>query len=372
MKKMFMCVNYPSFNPAIGISKKISSQIDAFQTIGYSVTYSAYLENGVAIFENGSMLMKNEYPKLLPKYITDRVKIFYLLKLCSQYLNENQFDLGFIRWNAINSRFLKVVNQMKEKCGSVIMDCHGYFPNYSPRGITGKYIKKETNKNSEKLNGIVDLILTETKQTSIFGIHALPIDTGIDVDKYIPHKYIGNDQEIHMISVANETDYHGYDRIIRGIAVSNKKNVFLHLVGNMSKKTIKLISELDMKNNTILHGYQTGAALDKIYSYCNIGVGPLAPHRIGGKEGTGIKTKEYFAIGLPYFYAGKELIVPDEYPYVYRVPADDSPINIDEIIGFYNRLKYDNNIVENMRSFARDNYSWVKIFSKALDELARQ
>lgn len=369
MKKVFMCVNYPSFNSAIGISKKICSQIDAFQTIGYDVTYSAYLEDGVAIFENGEIVLKENYPRFFSKNIINKIKYFYLMNICSRYLKEKKFDLGFIRWSAIDFSFLRVIKPMKINCGMVIMDCHGYFPNYNPRSVTGKYIKKQTIKHSAELNGLVDLVLTETKQTSIFGIQAMPMDTGIDVDKYEPHKYVGNKKEIHMISVANEQDYHGYDRIIRGVADSNNVNVFLHLVGKMSENTSKLVSELNMENRIFLHGYQTGSALNEIYTKCNIGVGPLAPHRIGGKEGTGIKTKEYFALGLPYFYAGRELLVPDDYPYVYKVPADDSPINIDEIIEFYNRIKYDKNMVGNMRNFARENYSWVKIFSKALKKL---
>lgn len=369
MKKIFMCVNYPSFNPAIGISKKIRSQIDTFQTIGYDVTYSAYLEDGVAIFENGEIVLKEEYLSFFPKNINNKIKFFYLMSICFRYLKGKKFDLGFIRWSAIDSSFLRVIKRMKENCGTVIMDCHGYFPNYDPPSVVGKYIKKKTIRHSAELNGLVDLILTETKQTTIFGIQAMPMDTGIDVDKYTPHKYIGNEQEIHMISVSNEQEYHGYDRIIRGIAVSNNANVFLHLVGRMSEKTSKLISELNLENKIFLHGYQTGTALDEIYSKCNIGVGPLAPHRIGGKEGTGIKTKEYFALGLPYFYAGQELLVPDEYPYVYKVPANDSLINVDEIIEFYNRIKDDKKMVESMRCFARENYSWVKIFSTALNKL---
>ena len=135
----------------------------------------------------------------------------------------------------------------------------------------------------------------------------------------------------------------------------------------MSSETVKLISKLGVENQVILHGYQSGEALNKIYSQCNIGVGPLAPHRIGGKEGTGIKTKEYFAIGLPYFYAGQELLVPDDYPYVLKMQSDESPININTVVAFYNKIKNDSSMQENMREFAKEHYSWEKIFTKALN-----
>ena len=213
--------------------------------------------------------------------------------------------------------------------------------------------------------------MTETKERQIFNIQAIPMDTGIDVGKYPQHVYSGKDDEIHMISVANEQPYHGYDRIIKSL-YKTKEKVFLHLVGKMNPSTFKLVKRLGLQNRVFFHGYQSGENLMKIYNACNVGVGPLAPHRIGGKEGTGIKTKEYFAIGLPYFYAGKELLVPDDYPYVLRIIDDESLIDIKSIVDFYNKIKSISGLQEDMRQFARNNYSWEKIFRRVLESIGEE
>ena len=249
------------------------------------------------------------------------------------------------------------------------MDCHGYHKNYTGKTIKGFYIEKTTKKNSSKLSKYVDICLTETKETEVFGIRAIPMDTGIDVNKYKPHIYKGNPGELHMISVASERLYHGYDRLIHGMKNYKNQNIYLHLVGEISNKTKRISHNIELNNRVFIYGYKVGEQLEEIYEHCNIGVGPLAPHRVGGKEGTGIKTKEYFAIGLPYFYAGQELLVPDDYPYVLKLDADDTPIDISKVIKFYETIKDDKMMQKNMREFAIENYSWEKILKNAIESI---
>ena len=366
--KLFMCVNYPIYNKAIGISKKIQSQIENFEKLGFEVAYSAYTENSIIICCGKKRLFEMKFPSLIPRKLYGLFRKFWWLKTVKKYLNQNQeqYDVGFVRWGAVDHSLLNTLKVMDNSCKKIIMDCHGYHKNYKGKTLKGFYIEKTTKLNGNKLSKYIDVCLTETKNTNLFGVQALPIDTGIDVEKYQVHRYDGNVEEIHMISVANEQPYHGYDRIIRGIAKAKNEKVFLHLVGKMNDGTKNLITKLGLENKVILHGYQTGETLDRIYQKCNIGVGPLAPHRIGGKEGTGIKTKEYFAIGLPYFYAGQELLVPDDYPYVLKMQSNESPINIHAVVAFYNKIKNDISMQKNMREFAKEHYSWEKVFIKAL------
>lgn len=373
MKKVFMCVNMVSYNDALGITKKILDQKNAFEKLGYTVLYSGYLENGTGIFDtNGNVIDICMYNKFLPERVKKLLRRFYLMKHCFMYVKDNYFDIGFIRWDAVDACFLKVLRQLRLRSKIVIMDFHGYFPNYTPTSIKGKYIIRKTKANGSKMKEYVDVGLTESNNSILFGIKCQTIDTGIDVYKYNKHLYIGDAGKIEMISVSNEATYHGLDRLIRGLKAYslsvNQPYIGLHLVGNISNETKQLIRDLKLQDIIHLYGYRSGADLESIYSKCNVGVGPLAPHRIGGKEGTGIKTKEYFAIGIPYFFAGKELLVPDNFPYVFNVTDDETPINIEEIVQWFNRIKNDRYIQDNMRQFALDNYSWEKMFSKAIKQ----
>ncbi len=365
-----MCVNYPIYNESIGISKKIESQIETFKKLGYKVTYSAYLENGIAIFEDKSCIVKKQFNKSKIDYLLRR---FRLLSICIAYLKTNEFDIGFIRWDAIDWHFLRVLSLMHNNCKKVLMDFHGYFTEYNGQGIKGKYTKYTTKINGNKLSKYVDYGMTETHNNSLFGVNTLPMDTGIDITKYKRHSYLGEYDAINMISVANETPYHGYDRIVYGIKEYIQKDVktkvHVHLVGNISKSTKKLIEKFHLQDYFTLHGYKSGKELEDIYNLCNIGIGPLAQHRIGGKEGTGIKTKEYFAIGLPYFYAGQELLVPENYPYILKIESSNEPVDIKQVISFYNGIKNKTTIEKEMREFAENKFSWEKILGEALKKM---
>ena len=61
---------------------------------------------------------------------------FRLLKICLEYLKkESFFDVGFVRWGAADTLFMKVLKKMNSRCDKVLMDFHGYFPDYKPVGI---------------------------------------------------------------------------------------------------------------------------------------------------------------------------------------------------------------------------------------------
>ena len=70
-----------------------------------------------------------------------------------------------------------------------------------------------------------------------------------------------------------------------------------------------------------------------------------------------MKTKEYFGIGIPYFYAGEDS-VPDDYPYVLRVPGDESFVDINEIVKFRRSYLGNASVAKEMREYARKHFSW--------------
>lgn len=367
-----MCVNYPKYNEAIGISKKIKKQIQTFGEMGFEVSYSAYSNDSIQIFRNDNLVIEKKYPRFLPSKINRIFRKFYLMRICCMYLKDSDIDVGFIRWSAIDKNFLNVINCMKKNTDNIIMDCHGYFPEYNPSNLFGKYIKYTTNKNYKKLQGKVSVILTETYCREVFGIQAIPMDTCIDVNDYSIHKYDGDKNIISMISVSSEKPYHGYDRLIQGLRdyykLPNRDiTIYLNLVGEMSQKLKKMVKSYELDEYVKFWGYQTGRDLDNIYNMCNIAVGPLAPHRTGGKMGTGMKTKEYFAKGIPYFYAGSELLVPSNYPYAFPISSDDTPVCMENVLKFYDSIRRDEQIAICMREFAKEKYSWKDVFSRAFD-----
>lgn len=371
---VFMFVNYTPRDKSIGITKKIEAEIDAFRKLGYSVTYSAYIEDGVGIFSDDDELMFSQKYRVKNKKYQSLKRYFLLVDTCQKYIDSSdvKFELCYGRLSAPTNSYIKLLSTMKSKGMRTIIEAHAYFPGIKFKSLKGKYIAFMLEKNSKKLKSCVDRFLTEGHIDDFYGVPTKETRVGVATEKITPHKYLGNKEVLNLISVANETVYHAYDRIIRSIAEYKKKdgpiNVKLHLVGTVSDATKKLINDLGASEYVILYGKQYGEKLDDIYNACNMGVGPLGQHRIGGKKDTGLKTKEYFAKGLPYFYSGNEMDILRGYPYICEVPSDESLISIEDLWRFYNTYSNNDNVVGEMRAFAQKEFSWPSIIKQAISD----
>lgn len=365
MKKVFMYVNFTTYDMTIGISKKIRSEIDTLRKMGYEVWYCGYIKMGVAIFNhNDSIYIQKKYRISNRLYMS--LRRFFLIHITNQFLNQEKFDIGYLRWCAFDPPYLKMLKRLKNTGATILMESLGYFPGVVLHGMNGKYEKFWTVLNQKLAAKYIDLVLTEGKFDSMWGKPAMEFGMGVDVENITKHIYTGKNDEYHFITVANETLYHGYDRLIKSLdryyMENNFPYIFIHFVGEISENTKALVSD-KIKNYIIFHGKLSGEALDSVFAAANIAVGPVAQYRVGGKKDTGLKTKEYFARGIPYFYSGNEEEKLKDFKYIYQVPDDHSLLDFKEIINFYQSIDTDA-AAKMMREYALNNYSWNVKFQK--------
>lgn len=372
---IFLFVNYTPDDKSIGITKKISSEIKALREMGHFVTYTAYKSDGIYIFNNNNDVVYKKQFRFKNKFIISFLRYFVLLKTIKKYINcsNNSYDLLYARLLPLTKGFFEIIRSFKNNKSKVVVESLAYFPGIKFRSIKGKYISFLLKKNGPRLKGLVDTVLTEGHLDSFYGVSDIrEMSMGVQTDEIVPHRYEGKKDELHLISVANEMPYHAYDRVIKSLRnfyLSNKKRkVFIHLVGLMTKKTIRMINRFHLDNYVLLYGKKSGIELDEIYKKCNLGLGPLGQHRVGGKKDTGLKTKEYFARGIPYIYSGEEPTVPANYPYVLSIPSDESDIDFDCVWDFYISYRDNENVVSEMRKFAFEHYSWIEIMKKAIGD----
>lgn len=368
--RIFFWANYTIEDKALGVTKKIAAQISSLRKMGHSVWYVAYYGNGVAVFDNEDHIISQAKLPINSKRLYRYVRMFMLTRFSVKYLQDQKFDLAYIRWTGLGTDTIKLLKAMRKSCNNTVMDAHGYFKGKKGSDLISKYIAYTSVHNVPKVKGLIDLVLTETDEPEVFTAKAIKYDNGVDTADTRPHHYTGAPNELNMISVANERVYHGYDRIIRSIAAYSGKDfpVKLHLVGVMSDTTKQLAKDLGVEDRVLFYGKKSGVELDDIYDKCNLGAGPVGQHRIGGKQGTGLKTKEYFAKGIPYIYAGNELFVPEDYPYTMKVPSDESVIDFDAVIRFYQDTCR-GNAVEDMRAYAIAHFSWEKVYNGMFDNI---
>jgi glycosyltransferase involved in cell wall biosynthesis len=152
-----------------------------------------------------------------------------------------------------------------------------------------------------------------------------------------------------LIGVAEVHPWHGFDRLIKGlgeyyrqqpVANSNKPDVFFHVVGGVSESMMHdfqtIIHEYNIEQYVVFHGKLFGDELTAVFNQCQFAIGSLARHRSGITRIKTLKNREYAARGIPFIYSEEDSDF-DQQPYVLKAPADDSPVEICQILDFLNR-----------------------------------
>ena len=333
---------FHGFDPNNGISKKISYQVDALKKCGMDV-HLCYMDekdtkkriiDGKIIADYGNGILS----KILKR--TDFSAI-------SNYVKENKIDFVYIRSNHNANLFtINMVKKMKAYGAKVVMEIptYPYDNEYKAQGISRQIFQDKIFRN--QLAKYLDAIVTFSDFDKIFGQRTIKISNGIDFDS-VKMKTTINDtsKELNLIGVAEIHEWHGFDRIVRGLADYYSKPqdylVEFHVIGYFFSKEIedefrKIISDNHMENYVILYGKKHGTELDNLFDKCDFGIGSLGRHRVGIDKIKTLKNREYAARGIPFIYSETDSDF-DPKPYVLKAPADESPIEIQRIIDFYKR-----------------------------------
>lgn len=191
----------------------------------------------------------------------------------------------------------------------------------------------------------------------------ITIGNGIDTNS-IPVRTLPeySSSNIEILCVANVFFWHGYDRLIRGLAQYEfPAKIKIYIVGYGKELIIlkKLVEHFNLKDQVIFEGFMTGDALNAFFNSCHIAVGSLGIHRKGLTQTSELKAREYCARGIPYVIACGDPDFPDDFPWILRVPADESPIDIEEVIKFAQRVYTDPDHPQKMRAYAVEHLDWL-------------
>lgn len=196
----------------------------------------------------------------------------------------------------------------------------------------------------------MDAMVTFSDAKEIFGQKTINISNGVDFDSiplHHPSSIFLHPSSLHMIGVAEVHSWHGFDRVMAGIGeyyrdVRSKKEdvrgVYFHVVGgvhpfHMNNHFMPIIEKYQIQDKIIFHGTMFGKELDDVFNQCQFAIGSLGRHRSGITVIKTLKNREYATRGIPFIYSEQDSDF-DQQPYIIKAPADDSPINIQDIIDF--------------------------------------
>ena len=364
MKKMFFYANFRVYDETVGITQKVKKQIEAFQELGYDVIYSGYLEDGVAIFDStGNILVKKNF-FLKNGKINHILRRYMLLLLCKDYFLKNDVELEFsyLRYHFFDSFYINLLKVLKKKSKKVIIEAHSYpvfvkKDKFNPIKILDEIYSKNAHK-------YCDYIASMTNLKTICGIPTYEIENTLNIDDFKIKEYKRVENKFIFINVAFENITHGLDRLIKGISNYYKTiykttsvDIELLLIGEYSNSTKKLVEDLSLSEKVKFLGKMKRNEIDTYIDEAHFAVGSMGNHRANSYYGSALKTKEYIARGIPFVYGWEERILIN-FPFAYKVPLNEEPVDIKKILEFYRKIENKDLAIKMRKFLEENNRSW--------------
>ena len=99
------------------------------------------------------------------------------------------------------------------------------------------------------------------------------------------------------------------------------------------------MEQLNLSQYITFTGGKDGKELNELFKDKHMAIGCLGCHRKGINEVKSLKNVEYAMRGLPFLYSENNNDFDDK-EYVLKVPADETPINIEDICKFILELDF--------------------------------
>lgn len=341
---------------ANGVVNKIWNQYEIFQK-SYDTYLLGYAENGIGLFHEGKItIMPNSFPRA-PR----RWNLFAAGKKIAQELGASCF---YIRYGFSDGVFITMLRAIKNSGASTVLEIPT-FPYkrtfYRDRLLHRLIMRPLDCHYRKKLFHYVDRIATFSEDRKIFGIPCIHIVNGISVNSTPVRKPVPHKDAIHLIGVASMRSSHGYDRMISGLSEyyrnGGERKIVFHVVGDGPElpKYKDMVEKYSLQSHVIFHGPQFGEALDELFNSSDVAVECLGCHRNNIFIESSLKSREYVARGIPIISSCKIDVVPNDFPYLLSVPADESPVNISDVIRFFDKiygLEPAETVIEKLRAFA--------------------
>lgn len=366
MKKGVFIISDYSFSQDsvhyVGVHKKIISQVEALNNL----TGECKLVN---FFYD---IPKNKFVKM--------VQLFFSNKLYDRFI-QKEYDYIYVRrLIPVNAGFISFLKKMKKANNKIVIIYE--IPTYPydiemKENIKSRLVSIIDKYYRNRLKLYVDYISTYTKDEKIFNIKTINIINGIDCKSIPLAKTKKNTEIIDLITVAQFSFWHGYDRLLNGIKEyyqnkQNKRIIRLTMVGDGPEVAIykEFVKQNNLSECVIFAGKKSGKELDKLFDDSDIAINSLGCHRKKIFISSELKSREYIARGLPLIGSTKVDIIPNDWKYILYFPEDESSIKITEIIDFYDRLREKesfSNIRNNIRKFCEEKCD-MKIVMKRVVE----
>lgn len=192
---------------------------------------------------------------------------------------------------------------------------------------------------------------------------------GISVKNYQLRNIIPFSEPMKILflkGTASLSEWNGFKRLIAAIDDGYADKIRLIICGHVIEGEIPERSYIEHK------GYLGKEQLNLLFDEIHIGVSTLELYRKDLQEAAVLKTREYTARGLPFIYAYTDPDFNDSAKeFALQFPNDDSPIDIQEVIDFAQRVLSDPEHPQKMRAYAEQYLDYEVKMRRLAEELGK-
>jgi hypothetical protein len=190
------------------------------------------------------------------------------------------------------------------------------------------------------------------------------ISNGIDVESIPVAKrspYDGKTLNL-IFAASNFSPWQGLDRVLEGLArYGGGARLRLFLVGVVPAHYHRMIEKVLHDNAAVeisLHGERSGRELNDLFDRAHLSFGPLALFKNNMRQACSLKTRDQIARQIPLIYAYDDVDLSGHEDFALKLPAENSPLNFDEIVRFAEKACCDQSLGPRMREFALLKLDW--------------
>ncbi len=357
MKKILYYTPKDITDLSAGINKKIVCQIIELRKHFY--VEAIYRKNDCQL-----VLQKNDGTE---RIIASRMRRPYKIeasRALSCFLRKKSYDGFYIRYVFADRQFIRALNEMKKMHATVVLEIPSYpYIAELSNSFENRIVLLLDKIYRKSMKPYVDRIATYSKDKMIYAIPTLQVVNGVNFNQILVAQHKNNLTEINMIAVANLAVGHGYDRLLVGMgeyyASGGQRDMHFYQVGIGKQVEMyrKIVKEYHIQDRVTFCGNKNGKELDDLYDKCTLAIEVLAPHRQGIKQSSSLKSREYAAKGLPMLTATDiDIFKKENLPYILKIDANESPVNIEKLISFHDTLYSEKNInliAQEIRAYAQ-------------------
>ncbi len=377
MQKVLFLVKYP-LNMPYNVKGKVNGQMEAVRKLGFDVYHLAFDERGYYLVHGDEkrLLMKSHFGAAeFYMHTKAFIDLYRALKKCQKF---HCFDVVYIRNMLMTGTGLHALRKMAAQGARLVVE----IPTYPLREKTSSRFRRIAGRYSarcwDELRPFLSLytMIGEDIPPVYKGVPAIEIENGIWPEHFPLREPAVVEDEIHLLALASMCTWHGYDRLIRGLAAySGERSVMLHLVGDEGDGSLNewktLVRELGMEKRVCFEGKLYGEELNHMFAKCDLGMSSFGVYRRPNNGLSSLKVREYTVRGLPFVYTEHDLalkrIGSEAGVFCLRAADDERPVDMARVAEFALSCRKRPELPALMRGYAETHMSWTAQMRRMLE-----